>query len=52
MSVVEQQIISDGYTALIVGLESGNIVCEFTVELYYPAKHAIEGFARSILPEI
>ena len=52
MSVVEQQIISDGYTTLVVGLESGNIVCEFTVELYYPAKHAIEGFARSVLPDI
>ena len=52
MSAVEQQKILGGYAASVVDLDNGNVVCQFNMEHYFPPKHAIESFARQILPDI
>lgn len=52
MSAVEQPKTLGEYTASIVDLGSGNVVCQFNMEHYHPPKHAIESLARSILLDI
>ena len=52
MSAVEQQKILGGYATSVVDLDNGNVVCQFNMEHYFPPKHAIESFARQILPDI
>ena len=52
MNSAEQQKILEGYPASIVNLESGDTVCKFNIENFHMPKHAIESFARRILPDI
>ena len=52
MLPAEQQKILEGYPASIVNLESGDTVCQFNMENFHTPKHAIESFARRILPDI
>ena len=52
MNPAEQQKILEGYPASIVNLESGDTVCKFNMENFHMPKHAIESFARRILPDI
>ena len=52
LSKEEQEKICEGYGTVIVDLESGDHICEFNMEDYQPPQHAIESFARSLLPMI
>lgn len=52
MNPAEQQKILEGYPASIVNLESGDTICKFNIENFHMPKHAIESFARRILPDI
>ena len=52
MNPAEQQKILEGYPASVVDLESGDTVCKFNMENFHMPKHAIESFARRILPDI
>ncbi len=52
MSGTERQKVLDGYGTVVVDLESGKTLCKYNMENYFPPKHAIERFARQILPDI
>ena len=52
MNPAEQQKILEGYPASVVNLESDDTVCKFNMENFHMPKHAIESFARRILPDI
>ncbi len=52
MSETERQKVLDGYGTVVVDLESEKTLCKYNMEHYFPPKHAIESFARQILPDI
>ena len=52
LSTTEQEKIRAGYGTVIVSLENSERLCEFNMETYQPPRHAIESFARAILPSI
>lgn len=52
LSSTEQEKIRAGYGTVIASLENKETLCEFNMENYRPPQHAIESFARMILPHI
>lgn len=52
LSATEQEKIRAGYGTVISSLEHQETLCEFNMETYQPPQHAIESFARAILPSI
>lgn len=52
LSVNEQEKIRAGYGTVIANLENKETLCEFNMETYQPPQHAIDSFARMILPHI
>jgi hypothetical protein len=52
LSATEQEKIRAGYGTMIVSLENSERLCESNMETYQPPQHAIESFARAILPSI
>jgi len=47
-----QDSILAGQAAVVVDLESETEICSFMLSSYKPPQHAIESFARAILPSI
>ena len=41
-----------GYRTSIIDCESEKTICRFNMETYRPPKHALESFARSLIPVI
>lgn len=52
LSANEQEKIRAGYGTVIASLENRETLCKFNMETYQPPQHAIESFARMILPSI
>ena len=52
LSANEQGKVRAGYGTVIASLENRETLCKFNMETYQPPQHAIESFARMILPSI
>ena len=52
LSEQEKEKIKMGYGTSIIDCESGDTICKFNMETYKPPKHALESFARSLVPTI
>ena len=50
LSEHEKEKIRMGYGTSIIDCESEETICKFNMETYRPPKHALESFARSLLP--
>ena len=50
LSEQEKEKIRMGYGTSIIDCESEETICKFNMETYRPPKHALESFARSLLP--
>ena len=50
LSEQEKEKIRMGYGTSIIDCESEETICKFNMETYKPPKHALESFARSLLP--
>ena len=52
LSEQEKEKIRMGYGTSIIDCESEETICKFNMETYKPPKHALESFARSLVPII
>lgn len=52
LSDQEKEKVRMGYGTSIIDCESEETICRFNMETYRPPKHALESFARSLLPII
>ena len=52
LSEQEKEKVRMGYGTSIIDCESEETICQFNMETYRPPKHALESFARSLLPII